>query len=444
MIIRRAPLDRRTVLKGLLGGAAVSVALPPLEAFFGASGTAFANETNYPTRFGIFAWGNGVHPQYWIPDDVGTDWTPKSQTEAFSNVRSKIAIISGMEVKAPNIDAHGSGPAGLLSGVPILNTDGYIRFGGPSLDQIVAAEKGGDTQFRSIELAVEPNGKGLSFNDRDSRVPPESNPVAVFNRLFGPQFRAPGDEPIIDPSLALRRSVLDAVMNDSRALSNALGSADRIRLEQHLAAVRDLEIRIARLEDDPPNLAACLRPPQPEDVPDLEGRPQMSARSRILTDLAVMAFACDLTRVTSCWYSDPLSDVLYPGASAGHHQLTHDEPGDMPTVNAITRSIMADGAYFLEKLDSIQEGDGTLLDHSAILFTTDVSYARTHQIDEYPILVAGRAGGKLNTGFHYRSDTKENACMVSLAIARAMGLSMETFGEGPDETSQSLAALEVS
>ena len=309
---------------------------------------------------------------------------------------------------------------------------------------MIAAEKGGETQFRSIEVAVEPNGKGLSFNDRDSRVPPESEPVAVFNRLFGPQFRAPGDAPILDPTLALRRSVLDAVMNDTRKLSNALGSADRLRLDQHLSAVRDLEVRIARLEDDPPNLAACLRPPEPEEVPSLEGRPQMSVRSRLMTDLMVMAYACDLTRVMSCWYSDPLSDVLYPGAAAGHHQLTHDEPGDMPTVNGITQSIMADGAYFLEKLDSIQEGDGTLLDHCAILFTTDVSYARTHQIDEYPILVAGRAGGRLNTGFHYRSDTKENACMVSLAIARAMGMSLERFGQGPDETTQSLAAMEVS
>ena len=89
-------------------------------------------------------------------------------------------------------------------------------------------------------------------------------------------------------------------------------------------------------------------------------------------------------------------------------------------------------------------GDGTLLDHSTILFTTDVSYARTHQIDEYPILVAGGAGGKLKTGFHYRSTTKENACMVTMSLCRALGLNLDTFGRGPDETSQGLSALEVS
>ena len=443
MIIRRKPLSRRTLLKGMLGGAAVSIALPPLEAFYGLTSSAYAVESNYPTRFGIFSWGNGVHPQHWIPDEVGAEWTAKVQLAPFEQVRSKLAVITGMEVKAPNDDAHSSGPAGLLTGVPILKTDGYTRFGGPTIDQMIAAEKGGDTRFRSIEVAVQPNAKGLSFNDRDSRIPPDSDPTAVFQRLFGPHFRAPGDEPIIDPTLALRRSVLDAVMSDTRKLANKLGSADKKRLDQHLAAIRDLEQRISRLEDEPPNLAACVRPNAPPPAPDIDGRPQMSARSRLMTDMLVMAYACDLTRVASCWYSDPLSDVLYPEAGAGHHQLTHDEPGDMPTVQRITEGIMTDAAYFLEQLDAIPEGDGTLLDHSAILLTTDVSYARTHQIDEYPILVAGRAGGRLNTGFHYRSTTKENACMVSMSLTQAMGLSLAKFGEGPDETSQGLSALEV-
>ena len=325
--------------------------------------------------------------------------------------------------------------------MPLLGTDGYTRFGGPSIDQMIASEKGGETRFRSIEVAVQPNGRGLHSATaiQDSH---RNHPGGCC--LFGPQFRAPGDEPIIDPKLALRRSVLDVVLDDVRRLSDKLGAADKQRLAQHLNAVRDLELRIARLQDEPPNLAACERPQAMTDAPDLDGRPQMSLRARAMADLLVMAYACDLTRVASLWYSDPLSDVLYPGASAGHHQLTHDEPGDMPTVKRITESIMLDGAYFLEQLEQIQEGDGTLLDHSAILFTTDVSYARTHQIDEYPILVAGRAGGRLNSGFHYRSETKENACMVSLSLIRALGLNRAKFGEGPDETSQGLRALEVS
>ena len=443
MIIRSQPLSRRSVLRGMMGAGVVSIALPPLEAFF-TSSTAQAQQSSYPTRFGIFSWGNGVHPQHWIPDEVGEVWTPKSQVIPFERILPKISVISGMEVKAPNNDAHNSGPAGLLSGVPVVYSgDGHSRFGGPSLDQMIAAEKGGDTPFRSLEVAVEPNAKGLSFSGRDTRLPPESDLISIFQRLFGPQFRAPGDDPIIDPRLALRRSVLDVVMAENQRLSQKLGAADRIRLDQHLTAIRDLEVRISRLQDDPPNLMGCVKPGEPEPLPPREGRPQMSARSRVMSDLMVMALTCDLTRVCSYWYSDPLSDVLYPDASAGHHQLTHDEPGDMPTVNRITESIMYDAAYFLERLDSVVEGDGTLLDHSAFLLTTDVSYARTHQIDEYPILIAGQASGRIKSGIHYRSETKENACMVSLTLARAMGLALDTFGRGPDETSQSLSVLEV-
>ena len=308
-----------------------------------------------------------------------------------------------------------------------MGNDGYISFGGPSLDQIVAAEKGGDTRFRSLEVAVQPNGRGLSFSDKDTRIPPESEPSAVFNRLFGPHFRAPGDAPIIDPTLSLRRSVLDAVMADTKRLTDKVGASDRQRLNQHLSAIRDLEKRIARLEDEPPNLAACVRPADPGMIPDAEGRVQMSVRSRLMSDLLVMAYACDLTRVLSYWYSDPLSDVLYPDAAAGHHQLTHDEPGDMPTVNRITQQIMGDGAYFLEQMEAVKEG-GTF-DHCAMLFTTDVSRAH-HQIDEHPILVAGRAGGRINWAFIIAYD--EGECLYGVAfLTEGDGTESDRFGRAP-------------
>ena len=111
-------------------------------------------------------------------------------------------------------------------------------------------------------------------------------------------------------------------------------------------------------------------------------------------------------------------------------------------VNRITTGIMSDFSDFLGRLKAIPEGDGNLLDHMAIMATTDVSYARTHQIDEYPILVAGKASGRLNSGLHYRSATKENACMVPLTIIRSLGLALEQYGEGPDETGLSVSALE--
>lgn len=430
------------MLKGFLGSGLVSIALPPLEIFMNTNGTAYAQSSGFPNRFCLFSWGNGVHPDLWIPDEVGNNWTPSPQLSPLADHQEYVSVLSGFEVKAPNNDAHVSGPCGLLSGRPLSNEGGGFSFTGPTIDQMIANHIGGETQFKSIEVAVEQGARGLSFNGLNSRNPPESNPTQLFNRLFGPTFREPGQEPIIDPKLALRRSVLDSVMSDATALSQRLGSVDRRRLDQHLTAIRELEVRIGRLEEDPPNLAACARPMVPPDLPDIDGRPQMSERAQVMNELSTMAFACDLTRVLSYWYSDQLSDALYFDAPAGHHQLTHDEPGDMPTVNRITTSIMADFSHFLGQLRNISEGDGNLLDHIALLATTDVSYARTHQIDEYPMLVVGKAGGRLNSGVHYRSATQENACMVPLTIVRAMGLAMDEYGEGPDATSQSVASLE--
>lgn len=442
------PMSRRKFLRGMMATSAVTVALPALEAFTNTTGTAYASGNAFPKRYGLFYWGNGVHPDLWIPERTGTEWELSPQLAPFANVKSSLSVLTGLEVKLPNLIAHSSGPCGLLSGGPLAgsNRDGdddFPIFELPSLDRIIANEIGNDTRFRSVEVAVEPGAKGLSYNSAESLNPPESNPVEIFNRLFGAGFRAPGEEPIIDPKLALRRSVLDAVLGDANKLRQRLGMADQARLDQHLTGIRELELRIARIESDPPSLAACVRPEEPRTPPMVDGRHNMRERSRIMSDLMVMAYACDLTRVINYTYSDLLSNNLYPDATAGHHQLTHDEPGDMPQCQAITYSMMEDFAYYLEALKAIPEGDGTLLDNCVILGTTDVSYARTHQIDEYPILLAGNAGGTLNSGIHYRSETKENASHVPFSILRALGVQVASYGKDEGYVTKGLAEIEA-
>ena len=424
----RKPLHRRTVLRGLLGGAAIGVALPPLEAFFNANGTAYAACGNFPKRFGMYFWGNGVLPERWIPSTTGPDFALSDALAPLADFRDYLTVLSGFEVKTDNPIAHGSGPGGFFSGHPVIVNGEDYTFAAPTIDQIMAAEIGGETRFRSIELAVEPGGSGFSFNGPDSNNAPESNPALLFDRLFGAGFRAPGDEVVVDPSLSFRRSVLDAVMADSRKLSARLGANDKRRLDQHFSAVRDLELRIARLEEEPANFAGCVRPTMPTPIPEVEGRPQMSAIAHVMADLTAMAFACDLTRVLTFWYSGALSNVLYPGAKAGHHQLTHDEPGIQEQVHNIVVSIIEDLAYLLGRLSSIEEGDGHILDHTVIMATTDVSYGRTHAIDEYPVALLGNACGALKSGFHYRSETKENTSMISLSLLRAMGVQRADFG----------------
>ena len=434
-------MNRRTVLRGLLGGAAATVALPFLESLAGKGARAACGTS--PKRFVLFFWGNGIQLARWIPLDDGPDFTLPEQLAPLAPVKDRIAFITGFEVKTGNSDAHHSGPAGLLSGrAPIDKGGGDWTFAGPSLDQLIAGAVGGDTLFRSLEVGVQPGVLGMSHNGPDSINPPESDPAKLFERLFGASFRMPGEHVPPDPRLALRRSVLDAVMADARALTRRLGPVDRARLDQHLTGVRELELRIARLQEAPRDLAACVRPEPPPALEPVDGRPPMSERARVVADLTAMALACDQTRVVSVWYSDPLSDVLYPGTSAGHHQLTHDEPGDQPQVNGIVLGIMSDLAYLVEALRRVPEGDGSLLDSTVVLATTDVSEGRTHQIDEYPLILAGTACGALRTGFHYRSKTKENASHLGLSILRAMDVPAATFGAEAGAVDTGLTEIE--
>lgn len=431
-------IHRRTLLKGLLGGAAISIGLPPLECFINANGTAYAGGgSSFPKRFGVFFWGNGVLPARWNPTSEGADYALSPQLMPLSALKSDLTVISASRVLTTNSSPHLSGPTGLFTGDAIVG--GTVTR--PSIDQVLAAEIGGETRFRSLEIGVQRSENSYSYSGPNQVNPPETSPRAFFNRLFGEGFRMPGEMTTVDPRVRLRRSVLDAVGAQASDLRNRLGAADRIRLEQHLEGVRGLERQIARLEENPPNLAACRRPDAPpEAYADLEGRPQMSAISRAMSDLMAMALACDQSRVFFNMYSQSVNNTLFPGAPAGHHQLTHDEPGEQPMVDAIVRLIMSDLAYFLTALRNVREGDGNLLQHSIVLCTTDCSYGRSHSIDDYPLIIAGSGGGALATGRHIAA-RGENACKVSLSILRAMGVRAPEFGVGAGRTTDGLSAL---
>ena len=434
-------LSRRTLLKGVLGGATVTIGLPLFECFVNSNGTALASGSGFPKRFGLFFWGNGNLPDRWVPSETGEVWTLSDQLAPLAPVQHLINVVSGLDVYVPNIYPHTSGAAGILSGGLVDNRGGSETFERPTIDQIIASEIGSDTRFRSIEVGAQPS-EGLSYNGPYSKNPIETSPYALFERLFGAGFYAPGDEPILDPTIGLRRSVLDVVMGDANRLNGQLGAADRIRLEQYLDGIRALEFQLAKLEEDPPNLAACSKPEQPnESFPDIDGRPQLSAIHRAIVDVMVMALACDQTRVFSDCFTYPINNVLFPGATAGHHQLTHDEPGDQPEVHSIVLQVMDEFRYLVEQLNSVPEGEGTLLGNCAILGTTDVSEGRTHSLEDFPILTAGSAGGVLRQGYHYRSPTGENASTLMMSLLQAMGLSVAEFGAEDAKATSPLSAI---
>jgi hypothetical protein len=438
----RYPLDRRRVLRGALAGAAVTVGLPFLEAFSGRPRAAHAASAS-PRRFGVFYWGNGIVPDHWVPATTGADWTPPSLLSPLSSVQRELTLVTGLEVKLPNIVPHYSGAAGILTGAPAVVRNNVRLFGEASVDQVVAAEIGGATRFRSLELGVLAR-LGVSFSSTTQRNPPETSPRATFDRLFGAGFRLPGEQPKVDPSLAARRSVLDAVLADARELEGLLGARDRARLDEHMTAVRELEQRILSFERDPPTLAACARP-TPTDVAtlDAEGRVVIRERSRAMVDLLVMALACDLTRVFSFTFSDPLSDDLFPGTSGGHHQLTHDEGGDQPQVRSVITYAMGELAYLVERLAAVQEGESRLIDHLAMMCTSDVSLGRTHSHADFPLMFVGSAGGALKTGLHVRSGTGDNASRFVLSLMRAVGVAAPSFGRDAGRATSGLSEIEA-
>lgn len=437
----RFRLHRRTVLRGLLGGAAVSVWLPPLEAMFNSNGTAYADGHAVPKRFGLFYWGNGVKLDRWVPSGTGPGYPLSHALQPLDPVRDYVSVVSGMDIMTGNERGHHAGTVGIMSGSPMVPQDPMgapyaSTFSAPSLDQVVASHIGDATRFRSLEFGVSNHvvtGEGttlryLSHNGPDNANPPEYSARALFDRIFGSGFVAPDTMPEVDPRLRLRRSILDAVTADANALRTRLGVTDKTRLDQHLEGIRTLELQLARLEEMPaaPPLAACMVPGSPGDL----ARDQLTDISRAMSDVLAMALACDQTRVFSNMFSGSVSYTRYGavGAGSGHHDLTHDEPGDQPTVANITRYIMEQLSYMLQALRNVPEGDGNLLDSCVILASSDTADGRGHTIDDYPVLVAGKGGGALvHPGIHYRS-SGENTSKILLSLLQAMDLPYTEFG----------------
>lgn len=451
-------LHRRSMLRGMLGGATVAVGLPMLEIFLNESGTAYADGGAFPRRYVQFFWGNGVLPWFWTPSTTGTDYELTEQLAPLESVRNDMTVVSGFDVKTTGRIPHHSARTGFFSCAPLEVMGEVERWQAPSLDQLLAAELGGETRFRSLQTAALSNAGSLSVSAAGQHLPSESSPAALFERLFGAGFRLPGETAVIDPTLALRRSVLDAVMTQQRRLLPRLGAEDRRRMDQHLSNVRELELRIARLEDEPPNYEACALPDMPPTsfADDERGRPDVDAVNVAMSGLLAMALACDQTRVVSHVLSPSVADAVFPidgieldGVLRGHHDLTHNEPlddgsgrGEMWRTNEVVKYITGTLSRFVEAFRAIPEGDGSLLDNSIVLASTDASNPRLHSLDDFPILLFGRGCGRMQTGFHYRSEG-DNAARVNLTIARAMGLPLADIGQEEGFVTDSVAELEA-
>jgi hypothetical protein len=313
-------------------------------------------------------------------------------------------------------------------------------FAQPSLDQVAAQHIGGETPFRSLEVGVckfRGTDEGTTFQHLSHNGPnnvnaSEYSAERVFQRLFG-----------VKPSqqlLKARQSVLDAVGTDIQSVQRTVSAADRIRLDQHLTSIREIEKRLAR------EVNRCAAPLAPTDVDeDGMGRERIEDKNRLMSDLIALALACDLTRVFSVLFSSAGSGVVVwqAGATDGLHLTCHTEAAPQPIVHRATVFNMQQLAYFLGKLRDTPEQGGNLLDSCSIVCTTELSEGNTHTNDEFPILLAGRAGGRLKSGRHVRSTTKANTSLALLTALRAAGCNLPEFGTAGGRVTSTLSELEA-
>lgn len=448
-----AILNRRNVLKGVLNGAAVTVALPILDCLLDTNGTAMAATGRaIPTRFGTWFWACGINEKRFFPDKTGTDFSFKEETLPLTPLKDKLTIFSGFNAildGQPNL-THWSGVMCALGGTtPSRGGNGIGRAAADTLDVIIADHVGGRNRFKSLQLACT-GQPGVSYSMRAGNTvnPSEVDPVNLYRRMFGPEFQDPNSGTFKpDPNLMLQQSVLSSVKDQREELMRVVGSSDRARLDQYFTSVREMEQQVAVQLEPPAPADACLVPKAPKEVPIGTTWEDATRMHDSLTDLLVMALACNQTRVFHLALSAAVSNLRKAGQSVALHELTHEEPIDPKLGYQIETTFFLERcmgvfASLLKKMDAVREGDGTLLDHSLILALSESNLAKLHTLESLPMIVAGRGGGAWRGGQHI-SGKGDSVTRVGLTLQQAMGLPAGSWGTGANATSKPVSEVLV-
>jgi hypothetical protein len=446
-----AMLTRRNILRGMMQGSAVAVALPLLDCFLDGSGLALAATGQpIPTRFGTWFWGCGINAARWIPDKIGAGYDMKAELAPMKPYQEKLTVLSGFNCvlgdKPPLM--HWSGIMATLTGVAPANggTEGGVAEA-PTIDCLVADAIGQRSRFKTLSVACTGN-PAVSYSMRAGSTvnPSEVDPVKLYKRLFGPEFQDPNSakfEP--DPNVMLRQSVLSSVKDERDDLLRKIGAADKARMDQYFTSVRELEQQLALLQEKPAPAEACVIPKEPGSA-TLGATWDVAAQSHeLLADLLVMALACNQTRVFTLALSNAASNLRAPGSTDSFHILTHEEPVDetlgyQPKSTVFMEKSMETFATMLKKLDAVKEGDGTLLDHSLVLATSESNFAKVHSVESLPILVAGKGGGKWKSGQHI-AGKGDPVSRVGLTLQQALGMPVSSWGGGAMQTSKSIGEV---
>ncbi|MDE0862096.1 MAG: DUF1552 domain-containing protein [Akkermansiaceae bacterium] len=439
-------LGRRNFLRGF----GASVALPSFRSL-GAEVKAAAaargvTATGAPLRMAYLYVPNGVIMDKWRPEGSGSDFKFNESMKSLNAFKSDLQIIKGLEQANGWAGSDGAGDharsgATFLTGARPKKTAGSDIRLGISADQMAASHLGSETRLPSLELscdAVRKSGNcdsgyscayqyNMSWRSATQPMTPESNPRLVFERLFGGGSNNERKDGLAKRR-AEKRSILDIVMDDARAMNNQLGRNDRQKLDEYITGVREIERRIEKAESFGP-------PPEPGVAAPEEGVPrEYQDHIRLLFDMLLLAFETDQTRISSFLLAHDGSNRSFSGlgVNEGHHGLSHHRRAQdkMDKIAKIDAFYVRQLSYFLEKMKAIEDVDGnTLLHNSMIVWGSGLSDADRHSHDDLPIIVAGNAGGKFQTGRHLELPEKTPLNNLYMRMLRESGAQVDRIGD---------------
>ncbi len=433
------PINRRTMLRG----AGLAMGLPLLESMTPFARNAFAASataaTEKPVRMACIFFPNGVIVPEWKPTGSGDDWQLSPTLKPLAALKSKINVISGLahdNGRAHKVGAgdHARGGSTFLTAARPVKTSSNIKLG-ISVDQVAANQLVGKTTLPSIELGLQGSrnagscdsgyscaySSNVSWRSESQPMPKEVSPRMAFERMFDS-----GSDSARRERDFYRKSILDVVSADAKRLTKNVGRSDQRKLDEYFTSVSEIEARILRSEQ-------ADRAAMPDlDVP--YGRVEaFREHARLMFDIMAVGFQTDTTRVATLMLDSAGGSRRYSeiDVKEGHHQLSHhrNQEEQVAQLKKIDRYLVEQFAYFLERLESIKEGEGTLLDQSMVLYGSGISDGNRHRHEDLPIVLAGSAGGQIRTGRHIETKSERPMANLFLSMLDKMGTPAESIGD---------------
>jgi hypothetical protein len=430
VFIAKKSLSRRTMLKGM----GVAIGLPFLEAMTGA----FARAAVPPLRFGVVYFPNGAIMPQFTPATTGDGFAFTPILQPLERFKDSLVVVTNLTRSHPGsqVGDHAVSAAGFLTGVWPKRTESEDVLANTTIDQIVAGQIGLDTPLPSIELATEDftgyvGGcspgfscaymNTISWHTPTTPLPMETNPRLAFERLFGEAGTA--RERL--ERIQMQRSILDSVSEEAAGLQRGLGARDRARVSDYLENIREIERRIEQTERGSRSGATSLD--APVGVPD-----SFDEHVGLMFDLIAAAYQADVTRVFSFMMSRELSQRTYPqiGITEQHHSISHhqNQAEKIVKVTKINAYYAGLFAKFVGKLQSTEDGDGSLLDHSLVFYGAGMGDSNSHASDPLPIVAVGGGVGKGHR--HVKVETRTPVGCLWSAVSNRYGVRIERFGDG--------------